>query len=117
MKFYLRLLYVLSFFLIGCEDIVIAEYSNIGNFSLVERKADGDTIIEISGLCMMSAYVVKKIEIKETDDILSVKVVLSLLGKKGKSGSFKESIIISQNINKVVFGNSEIILWTSSNDL
>jgi hypothetical protein len=115
MKIYFGLLYFLCCFLIGCNDTVIAEYSDIGKFSLVERKLGGDTIIEISGLCMMSAYVVKKIETKETDDVLSVKVVLSIFGKNGKSGSFRESIIISPNINKVVFGNSATILWTRSN--
>jgi hypothetical protein len=94
---------------------MIAEYSNINNFSLVELKSGEDIVIEISGLCMMSAYVVKKIEMKKTDDILIVKVVLSLFGKKGKSGSFNESIIIPPDVNKVVLGNNAVVLWTRSN--
>ena len=90
---------------------MVAEYSDINNFQTSIQDENGTKILNFSGLCMHSAYVVKKIEYEKKIDVLYITVFLSWVNKKGKSGSFNESVILPPDINIVVFGKGKKQIW------
>jgi hypothetical protein len=93
---------------------MVAEYSDINNFQTSIKEENEIEILTFSGLCMHSAYVVKKIEYETKKDVLHIIVFLSWVDKKGKSGSFNESVVIPSDINVVVFGKNKKTIWARS---
>jgi len=88
-----------------------AEYVDINNFQMSVSNKNGEELFNVSGLCMHSAYVVKEIAYKTENNILHITVFLSGVNKKGKSGSFNESIVIHPAVNMIVFGRDKQLLW------
>lgn len=110
--FYLIIFLGITFELWGCTLNMILEYKDVSNFVVSEHKVEDDTILTVSGLCMHSSYVVKKIYLKENDDTCSILIRISFIKKKNETGMFEYSFKISGDIKKVVFGNEETVVWT-----
>ena len=109
--FYLIVFLSISFELWGCALNMILEYKNVSNFVVSEQKVDDDTVLTVSGLCMHSSYVVKKIYLKKSEDKWSILIKISFIKKKNETGKFEYSFKISDDVKKVVFGNEETVIW------
>lgn len=104
----------LHFFIIqlwSCSLQMILEYKYIGNFKLEECKDEDNFSLKISGLCMHSNYVIKKIELQKNDDKLKVVIKISLFKGKNDSGNFLYEFKIPDSVNEVLLGNEEFIIW------
>lgn len=110
--FHLIIFLGITFQLWGCTLSMILEYKDVSNFVVSEHKVEDDTLLTVSGLCMHSSYVVKKIYLKKNDDKCSILIKISLIKKKNETGKFEYSFKISDDIKKVVFGNEETVIWT-----
>ena len=110
--FHLIIFLGIIFELWGCTLNMILEYKDVSNFVVSEHKVEDDTLITVSGLCMHSSYVVKKIYLKKNDDKCSILIKISLIKKKNETGKFEYYFKISDDIKKVVFGNEETVIWT-----
>lgn len=110
--FYFIIFLSISFEIWGCALNMILEYKDVTNFVVSEHKVEDDTILTVSGLCMHSSYVVKKISIKKSDDKCLILVKISFIKKKNESGRFEYSFKIPDDVKKVVFGNEETVIWT-----
>lgn len=108
-KYLCYVFFCLLFF--GCESSMIMEITDINSFSVTEKNVDENLFLEISGLCMKSSYVVESIKAVQREDVLFINVVLSFMNKKGKSGSFDETIFIPSTVNKVVLGKNNAVIW------
>ena len=105
--FHLIIFLGITFQLWGCTLSMILEYKDVS-----KHKVEDDTLLTVSGLCMHSSYVVKKIYLKKNDDKCSILIKISLIKKKNETGKFEYSFKISDDIKKVVFGNEETVIWT-----
>lgn len=110
--FYLIIFLSITFELWGCTLNMILEYKDVSNFVISEHNIQDDTILTVSGLCMHSSYVVKKIYLKKNDDKYSILIKISFIKKKNETGKFEYSLKISDAVKKVVFGNEETVIWT-----
>jgi len=110
--FYLIIFLSITFELWGGVLNRILEYKDISNFIVAEHKERNNIVLTISGLCMHSSYVVKKIYIKKANEKYSVYIKSSFLKKKNESGKFEYDITIPDGIKKVVFGKEETVIWT-----
>ena len=110
--FHLIIFLGIIFELWGCTLNMILGYKDVPNFVVSEHKVEDDTLLTVSGLCMHSSYVVKKIYLKKNDDKCSILIKISLIKKKNETGKFEYSFKISDDIKKVVFGNEETVIWT-----
>lgn len=110
--FYLIIFLCITFELWGCALNMILEFNDVSNFVVSEEKVEDDTVLTVSGLCMHSSYVVKKISLKKRDDKCSILIKISFIKKKNETGRFKYSFKISDDVKKVVFGNKETVIWT-----
>ena len=109
--FYLIVFLSMAFELWGCALNMILEYKNVSNFVVSEHKVENNTVLTISGLCMHSSYVVKKIDIKKSEDKCSILIKISLFKKTNETGKFEYSFEIPDDVKKVVFGNEETVIW------
>ena len=109
--FYLIVFLSIAFELWGCALNMILEYKDVSNFVVSEHKVENDTVLTISGLCMHSSYVVKKMYIKKNEDKCSILIKISFFKKKNETGKFEYSFKISDDVKKVVFGNEETVIW------
>lgn len=110
--FYLIVFLSIAFELWGCALNMILEFNDVSNFVVSEEKVEDDTVLTVSGLCMHSSYVVKKISLKKRDDKCSILIKISFIKKKNETGRFKYSFKIPDDVKKVVFGNKETVIWT-----
>ena len=81
---YIFILIALSFKLWGGTWNMVLEYEKLSDFKVVEEKNGNDIVLQISGLCMHSNYVVKKIECKTIKDKLKVIIRISVFKKKNE---------------------------------
>jgi hypothetical protein len=116
MKKYLKILFLVSSLIIfnGCKSItnILVEKDYILAYKLIEVYENEADFIIISGLIGHSSYNYKTIKIIDEDQTkkLFMYAELSVLNKKG-SGDFNITIPIEKNINKVMFGNNNEVIW------
>jgi hypothetical protein len=95
----------------GCKSIII-EKDNINNFVINEIYGSESDYIKISGLIMYSAYVYKNIDIIKEGDTAKILLYATVTKlSKNSGGSFNISISVEEEINKIIFGNNNIIIW------
>lgn len=114
MKKFIYFFILLSFHfgLWGCmSNMKVLEYKNIANFKITEYKENENLLLQITGLCIHSNYVVKKIYLKTYKDKLNIMIKISLFKGKNDSGKFFYTIKIPKNVEKVVLGNEKIEIW------
>lgn len=105
------LLTILSICLWSCLSQIVLEYNDIDNFEITECRNGNELSIKISGLCMHSNYVIKKIDLQKKNDELKIKIKISIFKKKNDTGRFLYELKISDDVQKIFFGNDEVEIW------
>jgi len=69
--------------------------------------------LNITGLTLHSAYVVRKIETSQADDVLMLKIYLQFVAfaPAGSSGSFAYHLAVPEAVRKVVLGEEQAVIW------
>jgi hypothetical protein len=109
-----KLLLIFLIIIAGCKSYrsALIERDQIVRFDINEIYGDELDYLEISGLIGWSSYNYKKIDVIIDNNIMKILMYgeLSILNKKG-SGSFNITIPIEKNINNIIFGNDNVIIW------
>lgn len=105
------LLTILSICLWSCLSQMVLEYNDIDNFEITECRNGNELSIKISGLCMHSNYVIKKIDLQKKNDELKIKIKISIFKKKNDTGRFLYELKIADDVKKIFFGNDEVEIW------
>lgn len=110
---YMKLLLAIALFLLfmGCETMVL-EYKYVGQFKVDELEEENLKYLEISGYSLHSSLNVKNIkEIKEGNNII-IKVYLTIRKtNKTSDGNFTYRLKINDEINQVLFGEEQKVIW------
>jgi hypothetical protein len=115
----IKLLLFSSIIIVGCKSYgnAIIERDQIIGFDTNEIYGDEHDYLEISGLIGWSSYNYKNIDVIIDNNILKILMYgeLAILNKKG-SGSFNITVPIDKNINNIIFGNDNVIIWERKSD-
>ena len=110
----IKLLLIFSVIIVGCKSygITLIERDRIIKLDTNEIYGDKLDYLEISGLIGLSSYNYKKIDVIIDNNIMKILMYgeFVILNKNG-SGSFNITIPIEKNINSIVFGNDNVIIW------
>jgi len=90
----------------------MVEMEYIFDFKLLEIYENNSDYIIISGLIGHSSYNYKAVEIINNNEKKNILIYAepSVINKDG-SGSFEIKLLVEQNIDKIYFGNKNIIIW------
>jgi hypothetical protein len=98
----------------GCMDIVVGNWQNLLYKDVKLVSSNGITYLDIKGL-YDSAHFVKKIVQINNGNSIEVLVYWTLLGHTNyKSGSFEYKVIITDEVNEVLFGKERDGIWKRS---
>ena len=114
-KYFARIFLIFSIiFFSDCKSVttITIEKSMIYPLKINEIYGNEQDYIEISGLINASSFNYKSIKIANENrtKIILMYGELSTINRNG-SGSFNIIVPIEKNINKVIFGNDNEIIW------
>jgi hypothetical protein len=96
----------------GCVGSpTILELKDVQQFKVLEKHAQSQTNLELSGLCFHSALAVDGITLKTNDPDLVVMVRVALAHGQ-MSGSFDYNLVVPNQVDRVLFGRKENVVWT-----
>jgi hypothetical protein len=94
-------------------DSFILERPDVFQFNVVEKHKGDQTILQIKGLCGHSAYAAKSYTLRT--NLSDLVIMVNLVHAHGNlSGSFDYSVAIPPQVNRVLFGKKEQLIWTRS---
>jgi hypothetical protein len=86
------------------------EYRAVAGFEAKEIPGPARRL-RISGLAMHSAWFVGRIESRIDGPVKTVLVQLTLIGRRGMSGSFDYDVDIPDSVTEVRFGTEGTTIW------
>jgi hypothetical protein len=101
---------VLTFLPGGCQQPMIVEAKDVKFYEITEIRKDSKTVVRIDGLVFHSSLAVQRIEIQKRDEAAVIYVFL-VPAKKGLSGSFTTEVPIQGDVQRILFGKSEVQIW------
>ena len=105
---------ILAICIVTCSlNSIILELPDVFQFNVVEKHKGNQTILQIKGLCGHSAYAVKSYTLRT--NLSDLVLTINLVHAHGNlSGSFDYSVTIPPQVNRVLFGKKQQLIWTRS---
>ena len=86
--------------------------SSIGNLKVTEA-ADGESV-RVSGEDLESAWPITKVTVRKKKDEIVIRVYATILPNRHAKGHFDDTVRITPDVKRIVFGKSGDIIWDRS---
>src|SRR5450432_3336691 len=91
-------------------------FESIRVFKVATIKDEGNESILINGMCLESAYVVTKVDVKNSkeESNIVVNAGMNVDHDKAMSGSFSVRIPKTSELKKITYGENREIIWSEN---